>query len=304
MKYQVLLLLSAVLGFSCQSQDDDCFKSLNQASEVPECDLRPLKQIKKNFESIFDEVYGNLPVNRTCIGHESSRGEVALAFQMLQTPEDASNRETFQQLLTVILKKILTCYDHDELIRKLLKIYDALHSVEMKRCIMKFANENFPGEECEAMRDEVSATFEIDEIFFESLAAIGTSFPKQRSSANCMESENGNPEKLKATMKLVSSQASALSSRDKASDRENFRKFYFASLEHSLNCLQHKADATINVFDLFRISHFVLSTVLAFLLVFLALICVLVFHRETKGREKYLYVRIEGKNATKTDLKS
>lgn len=303
MKSEFLLLLSLVLGSSCQSLDG-CLQSYIQSTEAPDCDVKPYNRIKKDFESIFDEVYENLPVNRTCIGLESSRGELTLAFEMLQTPPDASNRETFQQLLTLILKKILTCYDHDELVRKLLKIYDALHNVEMRRCIMKFANENLPSEECEAMRDEVSATFEIDEIFFQSLAAIGTKFPKQRSAANCMESESGNSEKLKATMKLIVSQASALSSRDKARKREIFRKFYFASAEHSLNCLQHKADATVNVFDLLRISHFVLSTVLTFLLVFLALICVLVFHRETKGREKYRYVRIEGENVEKkTDFK-
>lgn len=301
MKSKVLLLLSVVLGLRCQSREDNCLKSFVQSSKVPDCDVQPFNRLKKNFESIFDEVYENLPVNRTCIVYESSRGELTLAFQMLQAPKDANNRETFQQLLTVILKKILTCYDHDELVRKLLKIYDALESVEMKRCIMKFANEDSLSEECEAMKDDVSATFEIDEIFFESLAALGTRFPK---AAHCKESESGNLHKLKATMKLVSSESSALSARDKAKNRETFRKFYFASVEHSLHCLQRKADATINVFDLLRISHFVLSTVLAFLVVFLALICVLVFLRETKGREKYRYVQIEGENVvTKTAFK-
>lgn len=297
MESQFLLLLSVVLGSSCQSWDESCFKNFVQSVEVPECDARPFNQIKRNFESIFDEVYEKLPVNRTCIDDESSRGELGLAFEMLLRSQDASNRETFQQLLA------LTCYDHDELVRKLLKIYGALNDVEMKRCIMKFANENLLSGECEMMKDELRNTFEIDEIFFETSGVLATRFLKQRLATNCLGSVSGNLEKLKATMKLVLSQASALSARDKARYREMFRNFYYTSVENSLNCLQTRPDITISVFDLFRISHFVLSTVLAFLLVFLALICILVFHRETKGREKYHYVTIEGKTlAAKTNL--
>lgn len=300
MRIQFALVLLLVLGASCENSDEECLKSFLESSEALKCDSEPFNLIKRNFESIFEEIYESLPVNSTCIKKKTTQDEMNLAYSLLLVSNDEDARKTLrnsQQLLMLILNKILICYDHDAFIKNRIKIYENLKDERMKNCISLLATHENLDKECETIVAKISEILEIDEIFFKNSIFTGANL-NHHYYDKCTNMKYDELENLREALRAI---FDVERNGKKLKNRDRFQLFYLTFIKDMVKCLQNDQNLSptpsqqgndINNQGVSEVSHLILL-MLKFVIIFLTVLSVLIVYSGVDRKEKFRYVIID-----------
>jgi hypothetical protein len=297
----VILMFCFLIGTSAQEVlDQKCFENFMASRNDSNCDFKTFKTIKKQLDAVFEEIYGNLPVNVECIKNKTIREEFNLTFSImhvwnddLQEVDKREILEEVEKLFKLILNKILTCYDSKTFLEKSLAVYENLEDEKIKNCIIRIAKNETLDEECSKLIEVIYEAFHIDEIFLESSNVIGVESIIY-DIKKCLNATDDKTQRTVGVLKAISSE----------NNREKFDKFYVDSIQRIIDCF-NKQENMIPVNNLAQVNQhekanlnfssffqFLLS-VNFFLIIFFLFLILLLFMASFEGRDRYRYVRIQ-----------
>jgi hypothetical protein len=278
--------------------DQKCFEAFIASGNDSGCDFQTLNIMKKELDGIFEEIYGNLPVNGICIQEKTTQEEFNLTFSILHVWKDDLHEvdkreilEKFQELFRILLNKLSTCFDSEAFFKKSLSVYEHLEDEKMKNCTIKIANTGKMDGECSKLIEVICEHFHIDEIFLETSSFIGIE-SLINDTRKFSKIINDKQLKLVKVLQGVSG------------DHEAFDKFYKNFLKEMLSCLYgHQSSTTVdylvklNETQTHRLNassffHFLVS-VNYFIVVFVIFLLFLLILASFEGRrDRRRYVRL------------
>lgn len=280
--------------------DQKCLETFIASRNDSNCDLETFNIIKKQLDGIFEGIYGNLPVNVSCIRAKTTQQEFNLTFSILHVWNDDLHEvdkreilEKLEQLFKLILNKILTCYDSGTFFEKSLLVYKNLEDEKIKNCTIKIAKEETLDEECSKLIEVIYEAFHIDEIFLESSNVIGVE-SMINDAAKCLNATRDKRQKLFEVLQAINS----------GSNHERFDKFYEKFINDIMNCFE-KQETLIPVNNLAQINqsrtidldfttffHFLLS-VNFFIVIFFMFLILLLFMASIDRKDRFRYARLD-----------
>lgn len=292
----VILILSILIRTSVQEVlDQKCFEDFMASRNDTKCNYEAAKIVKKQLDRVFEEIYGNLPVNGFC--EKTTREEFNLIFSVLHVSREnlhqKDKREIFEkldELFRLILSKILTCYDSEIFFKKCSLFYERLEDETIKNCIVQIANNKTLDGKCSKLMEVICKRFYIDEIFLET-----SNFTEIESLINDTENCFNMTNKSKNVVQVLRGV--------QGGNQEEFDNYYIQFIKNILNCLNRRktfipiviqGEISNNQIVEFNASTFFqfLVSVNYFLVLFFIFLLFLLFFASIERKERYRYMRI------------
>lgn len=275
--------------------DQNCFEDFIASRNDSKCNFKAAEIIKKQLDQVFEDIYGNLPVNQSCL--KTTREEFILIFSVLQDSREnlhqEDKREIFEkldELFRLILSKILTCYDSEEFFKKCSLFYERLEDETIKNCIVQIANNKTLDGKCSKLMEVICKRFYIDDIFL-----VTSNFTEIESLINdtgkCFNMTN----KSKNLVQVIQGV--------QGGNRAAFDNYYIDFIKSILNCLNGRKtfiqiisqdEFSNNKIVQFNTSTFFqfLVSVNYFLVLFFIFLFFMLFLASIERKERYRYTRI------------
>lgn len=245
-----LILAWQLLGFAVSSErsESSCFETRDGLT----CDLNSLSIVSEHLRSIFEEIYENAPVDIECIRRKSSNGEMNLALSMAHEDDKSDDIETLEQLFELMRLKVMSCYDSEVFVKRLMMMYERMQSLRVKNCIKSIVMNGSSDLECAQLSDKLYEKFSIDELFLATPSIVRVSSLNSEAH-KCIKRAENRPERLSSVLALIVNEKSSLDDEEKKKNRENFKKFYESSLDNLSKCFKSADNTSFLSFNFVKI---------------------------------------------------
>jgi hypothetical protein len=276
MKNLLLLCQLLVFTLSFEGSESECFQTRDGST----CDLNSLSFITENLRAVFKEIYGSAPVDFECIKLKSSDEEMNLALSIVpddDKSDDVDKSEALlaimEQLFELMRSKVMSCYDSEVFVERLMMMYERMQNAKMKNCIGSIVSGDSSDPECFQVSNKLYAKFSIDELFLDTpsiVQARSLSYEARK----CIASASNKESRLLEVLKLIVNEKSSLTDEEKKINRQSFKKFYEQSLTSLSKCFKTMKSQSsffqltlINVFDSVIKTNLTIATILLTLMI-------------------------------------
>lgn len=279
------ILVCQLLGFAL-CFGSECFQTRDGST----CDLNSLHFISERLRSVFEEIYEGAPVNLECIKQKSNDEEMNLAFSMLDDDDKSDDVDKSGALFELVRSKVMSCYDSEVFVKRLMVMYERMQDEAMKNCIESIVRSDSDAPKCLQLSDELYEKFSIAELFLDTSSIVrvkNLSYEAHK----CIKQAGNKEKRLAAVLAVIVNENSGQNADEKMKSRRSFKNFYKNSLENLSKCFKNSGShldvASFLELNLIKIFDSVIRVNLSIAVIILILMILMLFGKFLESRDSY-----------------